>query len=140
MTMTKITPELLDALMSPEASRRGQAETFFQGIPPAERVGGLVHLIISQQQQQQQPNAGLAAVLLRRDILRLSSNDTIVLEAALSPLLESFMQQQYQITIRNSIGYCLAEICAVLAMLSPSPQDSEQVMARILQTISAAVS
>jgi hypothetical protein len=63
------------------------------------------------------------------------------MEPMIDPLLDCFLrQQQSDARLRISVGHCLAEICGTVALLSPSPKDKEQVMARILNAISNAVS
>lgn len=144
MATTTITTELLDALLSPDAQRRGEAEAYFQGIAPVERVGGLVPMIqptptATNNESNATGRVSLGAVLLRRDILRLTADALPLLESILSPLLEAFLQPQGSALTRTAIGHCLAEICGTVAMVSPSPKDQEQVMARILQAVSVAV-
>ena len=145
MATTKITTELLDALLSPDAQRRGEAEAYFQGIPPVERVGGLVPMIqppsLSASNNNNNNNSGvsLAAVLLRRDILRLTADALPLLESIVAPLLGAFLQPQSPATTRTAIGHCLAEICGTVAIVSASPKDPEQVMARMLTAVSSAV-
>jgi hypothetical protein len=137
--MTSITTELLDALLSPDATRRGNAEAFFQGLPLMERATGLVQQI--QSSASSNSNAphliSLAAVLLRRDILRMSDYQAAI--QLVDPLLESFLVPSTPPTTRVAVGHCLAEICGSVALLSPSPKDKEQAMARILVAISNAV-
>jgi len=138
-----ITTDLLDALLSPDATRRGEAERYFQNVLVLDRVAGLVSLIQQQNNTnaQQQTVLSLAAVLLRRDILRLA--DVQALQSIVDPLLESFLQTANNDVAdqktRTAMGHCLAEICGTVALLSPSPSDKEQVMARILNAISNAV-
>jgi hypothetical protein len=139
---TKITTELLEALLSPDAHRRGQAEEFFQGLPLLERATGLLQIMLPTSRSSTNVTvASLAAVLLRRDILRIT--DVQAMEPMIQPLLDCFLvtaDGQQNNTVRIAIGHCLAEICGAVALLSPSPKDKEQVMARILNAISNAVS
>ena len=126
----KVTAELLDALLSTDTHRRQEAEAYFQAIPVNERVADLIY-------QVQQKNH-LSAVLLRRDILRLS--DARAVETLVDPLLSSFLAFNGSSTQRIACGHCLAEICGTVAALSPSPQEKEQAMTRILNAVSGAVS
>lgn len=129
MTTNKITSEILGALLSTDTQRRQEAEAYFQAIPLNERVAGLVHQVKQQ--------SHLSAVLLRRDILRM--RDAQSAESLIDPLLSSFLAAIGSVE-RIAIGHCLAEVCGTVALLSPSPQDKEQVMARILNAVSGAVS
>jgi hypothetical protein len=136
--MTSITTELLDALLSPDATRRGNAEAYFQCLPLNEKVTGLVQQISMQSSSARSNDTphliSLAAVLLRRDILRMSDYQAAM--QMVDPLLESFLVPSGPLTTRIATGHCLAEICGSVALLSPSPQEKEQVMARILGVIS----
>lgn len=133
--MTSITTELLDAFLSPDATRRGNAEAFFQSLPLMERATGLVQQIMQSSARSNAPHLiTLAAVLLRRDILRMSDYQAAV--QMVDPLLESFLVPSAPSATRIATGHCLAEICGSVALLSPSTKDKEQVMARILCAIS----
>ena len=99
-----ITTELLEALVSPDLSRRSQAEEHFQSLTLLDRVQGLMN-----QLHHSSPSIQLLApVLLRRDILKLA--DSILLNELISPLLNSFPGRQH-------VGHCLAEVCATLSII-----------------------
>ena len=149
ITMTSmITTDLLEALLSPDAHRRGEAEAYFQGVAPMERVGGLVPMIQHFSNHNANTNnsgvASLAAILLRRDILRLS--DLPLLEAIVAPLLEAFLvsnnnTSSSSMALRTAVGHCLAEICGTVAAVSNNNNSNNQqdVMTRILSAISSPV-
>lgn len=138
--MSIITTELLEALLSPDAQRRGEAEAYFQGVAPVERVGGLVPLIQHSANNNNSAStsssgvASLAAILLRRDILRLDALP--LLDALVAPLLEAFLANT-AMALRTAVGHCLAEICGTVAAVSPaSSHQPKDVMTRILSAIS----
>jgi hypothetical protein len=109
-----------------------------------ERASGLLSTLVQTSTSPANHHASLTAVLLRRDILRMT--DAQAVEPMIGPLLECFLQHQQKQgggggpKNRISIGHCLAEICGTVSLLSPSPKDKEQVMARILNSVSNAVS
>jgi hypothetical protein len=124
-----ITDELLQALASPDATRREGAERFLDGLPPLDRIRGLLRMVAavhddatapSSNQQQQQQRAmilsKLAAILLRRDIRKLQSASDLV--ALVDPLVWRYLH------LRSSCGdgggdssqaapilHCLAQVC-----------------------------
>lgn len=147
-----ITTELLEALLSPDAQRRGEAEAYFQGVAPMERVGGLVpliqHFATTTNNNNQNSVASLAAILLRRDILRLSADALPLLEAIVAPLLEAFLSHnsaaasRETLQLRTAMGHCLAEICGTVSVVAPSSSHStlpQEIMTRILSAISSRV-
>ena len=119
---TMVTLELLDALLSPDAGRRRQTEEYFQALPLESRVQGLLGLAGQNH---------LAAVLLRRDVLKMADAESLV-----DPLLSAFLASSS--TTRTALGHCLAEVCGTVAILSPNNTDA--VMAKILNAVSGVVS
>jgi hypothetical protein len=105
-----ITPELLDALLSPDTGRRSQAEAFFQSMDLLDRVQGLMNQLNHESLQIQL----LTAVLLRRDILKLT--DANLLQKLIPPLLSS-------LSGRPQVGHCLAEVCATLSIIGNPAAD-----------------
>lgn len=139
-TMT-LTPDLLRALLSPDPGIRSHAETVFQSIPVVERVQDLVNqlLTLSSITTSALGNDGalplLTAVLLRRDILKLT--DTSMLNDLVDPLLKCYVDSAGQ---RMQIGHCLAEICSSLSMLSipgngNAADKASPVLAKIVSAI-----
>ena len=99
-----ISNELLEALLSPDATRRQNAETHFTSLEVHARIEGLIrHLETTKQQS----TTHLAAVLLRRDILQLTVPTE--LKALVATLLSL-------ITVRG-IHDCLAQVCSSLELL-----------------------
>lgn len=161
-----ITVELLDALLSPEAERRKQAETYYEQIKTStsatDRCTSLLTIFVQQQQSQSSQKQILPLhiqqfilVLLRRDILKL--NDTGYLKNNLLPNLlqafsvgggtsSTFSNSQNASRVRTAIGHCIAEVVAVISWFanSTSSQDNNNdamnVMQTILQTIATSVS
>ena len=131
-----VTLELLDALLSPNSNRRGDAESFFQSLPLLDRATGLAQQIISSTNDAHGPYhlVSLAAVLLRRDILRINEYQLVI--QFVDPLLGVFLLASMPHATRIAIGHCLAETCGSVALLSPCPKDKEHVMERILAAIS----
>jgi len=112
--------ELLHALLSPDARIRDQAETVFRSINVPERVQGLTNLLLSMvASNNNADNAGvsmLAAVLLRRDILKLS--DPSMLNELVTPLLHCYMNTNSATNnTKVAIGHSLAEICSSLSVI-----------------------
>lgn len=119
-----ISSELLEALLSPDAGRRSQAETHFESLSVLDRVQGLMNQLNHESPQMQL----LTAVLLRRDILKVT--DVNLLQKLVLPLLSSFEG-------RPHVGHCLAEVCATLSIIgSPSAPD---VLKQILSAIEPAL-
>ena len=149
---SSITVELLEALLSPDAIQRTQAEAFLRNLPVEQRAADLLRCL-QQQQQQAMPKhlQQMAAVLLRRDILLLT--DPSLLAPLTKALLELFLVASSVSSsatttttstttstspTTTALGDCLAEICAVLSLIAPA--DSVTTMQGILQAISSAVS
>jgi hypothetical protein len=115
-----ITPELLEALLSPDAGRRSQAETHYESLTVLDRVQGLMNHLNHESHQIQL----LTPVLLRRDILKLT--DVNILQQIVPPLLSSFAG-------RPHVGHCLAEVCATLSIIGAP--TAEEVLKHILSAI-----
>jgi len=153
-----INGEVLEALLSPDAERRRQAEAFLESMAPHKRMHGLMSVLLvaatattssGQQQQQFQHYRQLAAVLLRRDILK-STDAKFLQDAVLPRLLRAFVSSSASSSpppsannVATAIGNCLAEICAVLSWSSSQQQhaddDDNNAMRQILQSVAGAV-
>ncbi len=107
--MTAISPQLLQGLLSPNGAIRSQAESVFQSVPVIDRIPGLLHQL--SQNTLRDINL-LTAVLLRRDIVKLSSPEHLV--ELVQPLLQIFQAHEC-----SQVGYCLAEVCASLTLVKP---------------------
>ena len=77
---TAITPDLLEALLSPNGHIRSHAEGVYQTVSVLDRITGLVPLVTT---------SLLAAVLLRREIVKLTSFHH--LQELIPPLLQAFV-------------------------------------------------
>lgn len=140
-----ITPELLEALLSPENdangdSPRARAEAYLQTLSIVERTQSLLQVLMKTQQE---AHWMLTAVLLRRDIANLAGNvlanvlDTAtslqLLKGMMEPLLAFFLNTAVPANIRRLGGHCLAELCASLSILSPYDSDAafENILSKI---------
>ena len=122
--MSGITPELLDALVSPDGGLRSQAETVYQSMSVNERVEGLLAQLSNNSDERLQL---LTAVLLRRDICKLS--DANLLKQLAPPLLQSTA------SCRLQVGHCLTELCATLSLVG----DVTEVMPGILSSLQSPI-
>ena len=122
--MASITPEVLEALLSPNGSVRQQAESHFHALTLTYRVQGLMGRLIDNASPPQ--HQLLSAVLLRRDILKLT--DITMLQGLLSPLLQCFFASSNS---KMAIGHCLAEVVAVWNVL----RDVTPVLAQIMAAL-----
>ena len=121
-----ISSEVLDAILSPDAGRRSQAETILQSMSVVQRVQGFMNHLSTTQASSPQTQM-LAAVLLRRDILKLT--DVNMLKELVSPLLSAFSTSA---SCKQQVGHCLAEICAILSFQTNA---AETVLPTILSNI-----
>lgn len=128
MSSSTISVALLEALLSPDMHQRKPAEDALQSMACPDRCRALLQALgaVAQPHLQQ-----MVAVLLRRDILRLQ--DVSMLPALVEPLLAAFAT----VTSRSAVGDCLAEVCAVLAVMQPN--DCTTVIQTILQAIGGQV-
>lgn len=127
-----ITPELLNALLSPDSGIRSQAETVLQSLSVVQRVQGLMNQLSLDQTPTATPQTQLlAAVLMRRDILKLT--DVSMLKELVVPLLSSFATCS---SCRHQVGHCLAEICSILSFQS---NVAETVLPMILSNIEGSI-
>jgi hypothetical protein len=75
-----LSDELLRALLSPDAGIRGQAETAFRSIAVPERVQALTNILLTATAATDSDSHSvsmLIAVLLRRDILKLTDSSLL---------------------------------------------------------------
>jgi hypothetical protein len=122
--MASITPEVLEALLSPNGSVRQQAESHFHALTLTDRVQGLMGRLVDTASPPQ--HQLLSAVLLRRDILKLT--DITMLQELLSPLLRCFFASPDS---KMAVGHCLAEVVAVWNVL----QDVTPVLAQMMAAL-----
>ena len=132
--------ELLHALLSPDARIRDQAETVFRSIDVPERVQILTNLLLGMvtNSNNATDNAGvsmLAAVLLRRDILKLS--DPSMLNELVTPLLHCYMNNDnINTNTKVAIGHSLAEICSSLSVIDGTTTTVvDSVLSKIVSTV-----
>lgn len=116
--MMTLTPEILHSLLSPDAGIRSQAECAFRSIPVTERVQALMTQLLSLSTKDDGTNNDgplslLVAVLLRREILKLTDRSMLI--DLVVPLLKCYGNSTGS---KVQIGHCLAEICSSLSILS----------------------
>jgi hypothetical protein len=114
--MKMISQQVLDALLSPVAAQRQQAEAFLTTLSASDRSLSLLQAVGSNDLPPHLQH--MAAVLLRRDILK--SNDAPLLQSMIASLLQSYH--------RPAVGDCIAEVCAVLSFLGVSIPLEQQPM------------
>jgi hypothetical protein len=129
-TTMVITNELLEALLSPDATRRQAAESHFAAMDLHVRLEGLLRRL--EQQEAGEPAAPsttaaatthLAAVLLRRNLLRLTR--VTELQALANRLLSLLLRLSAtgggkvatSSLVMRVIHDCLAQVCASLQIL-----------------------
>jgi hypothetical protein len=138
LTMTLITTELLDALLSSGPSRK-EAEVTFNSLDLTNRIQGLVSTLSCTSNNS---HILIASVLLRRDIATLGGQ---ALEQKLSPnvardlllnvvapLLNLFQSLPFA-PCRRQVGYCLSEVICSLSLLFE--QEAQTTLESILNTI-----
>jgi hypothetical protein len=136
-----LTLEVLQALLSPDSGMRSQAETIYQSIDIPERIKALTNrlLALSSSSGNNDNDAiiMLIAVLLRRDILRLT--DSAMLNDLVVPLLQCFIgcstTTGAAASAKLQIGHCLAEVCSSLSVLDSSAAAATPVLAKIVAFI-----
>ena len=96
---------LLEALVSPVADQRRQAEAQWRALSPSERLGRLLISTL----------VPLAPIVLRREIMKLT--DVTHLEQVLVALLHKMIIMTQQ---RQHYFYCAGEVAGVLAWLDRS--------------------
>ena len=125
-----ITVACLDALLSPDPAQRHQAEDFLRAMTVEARAQALLQALDAVQGHHHQQ---LVAVLLRREILKLSNE--ALLKSMVDPLMTAFGSTQC--TCRSAVGDCLAEVSGMLAITSPS--DGLAVILRIIASAGTTV-
>lgn len=138
-----ITIDLLEALLSPIAVSRQEAECQLQSLPVVERVKELLSNLIESGIKEER-HVTLVAVLLRRNIILIAGNvlsktlDQSTAESLLeelgAPLLEIFEASNYA---RRQFAHCLAEVCSSLSLLNQARCNS--VVRVILERIESKV-
>ena len=86
---TVVTPELLQALLSPNGTIRSHAEAVYHTVTVVDRITGLVPLITTATMPSSSALSMLAAVLLRREIVKLDSS--LHLQELIPHLLQAFV-------------------------------------------------
>ncbi len=113
-----LSDQLLKALLSPDAGIRDQAETVFRSIAVPERIQSLTNLLLTTAAATDNDSRSvsmLIAVLLRRDILKLT--DSNMLNELVDPLLQCYKNPS-NATTKVAVGHCLAEICSSISVIS----------------------
>jgi hypothetical protein len=139
MSASMITPQLLNALVSPDAGIRSQAETVFQSLTVVDRVQGLLTQLCAGDGTEDARLSLLTAVLLRRDILKLGPNHASLLQELVHPLLQAFSSAS---SCRTQVGHCLAEVCASLSLIgvdSNSNNNNNSPVDQVLPIILSAI-
>jgi hypothetical protein len=131
---------LLSALLSRDNAQRQAAEKHMQSLPVEQRC--VTWLNILQSPGQEQHYYHMAAVLLRRDILKTTQGNLLI--SMVDPLLMLALPSEISPNtismpdiIVMAIGHCLAELCAVLQVVDPT--QSVCVMQRIFTLITPQV-
>jgi hypothetical protein len=131
-----LSDELLRALLSPDAGIRGQAETAFRSIAVPERVQALTNILLTATaatDSDSQSVSMLIAVLLRRDILKLT--DSSMLNELVAPLLQCYSNtSNATLNTKVAVGHCLAEICSSLSVIT-SASTVDPIVSKILSAI-----
>jgi hypothetical protein len=138
LTMTLITTELLDALLSSGPSRK-EAEVTLNSLDLTNRIQGLVSTLSCTSNNS---HILIASVLLRRDIATLGgqaleqkispnvARDLLV--NVVAPLLNLFQSLPFA-PCRCQVGYCLTEVICSLSLLFE--QEAQTTLESILNTI-----
>ena len=109
-----------------------------------DRASQLLQWLINQRQEQPHYQK-LVAVLLRRDILKVT--DSSALRTMVEPLLQIFLSAAPHNNNINSADHrhvrlltadCLAEVCAMLETVAP-PAESQAALQQLLPTIATPV-
>ncbi len=128
--MITITIDLLDALLSADHEKRTYGEAYLKSLTVEERCGSLLQFLTTQRRAGSSSTVGgssshlgdhhllLSAVLLRRDILRLTN--AYVLQEMVPPLLALFTDttEWNHTNLRRQVGHCLTAICQTLTLLN----------------------
>jgi hypothetical protein len=114
MSTSMITPQLLNALVSPDVGIGLQAKTVFQSLTVVDRVQGLLTQLCAGDGTEDARLSLLMAVWLRRDIQKLGPNHASLLQELVHPLLQAFSSAS---SCRTQVGHCLAEVCASLSLI-----------------------
>jgi hypothetical protein len=115
MSASMITPQLLNALLSPDASIRSQAETVFQSLTVVDRVQGLLTQLCAGDGTEDARLSLLTAVLLRRNVIKFGPNHVSLLQELVHPLLQALSSASSSCC--TQVGHCLAEVCASLSLI-----------------------
>jgi hypothetical protein len=140
-----LTLAVLQELLSSDSGIRSQAETVFHSIELPKRIQDLTnHLLVlsSSSLSTSTTNTSsndavivLSAVLLRRDILKLT--DPYMLSELVTPLLQCYNGTKTSAdgSKKLQIGHCLAEICSSLSILNGNTTASTPILVRIVASI-----
>jgi len=123
-------------LLSPDAGIRDQAETVFRSIAVPERVQALMNLLLMASAATDTDSNSvsmLIAVLLRRDILKLT--DSSMLNELVAPLLQCYTNtSSATLNTKIAVGHCLAEICSSISVITAASMV-DPIVSKILSTI-----
>jgi len=128
--------ELLRALLSPDAGIREKAETVFRSIAIPERVQALTNILLTTAAATDGDSKSvsmLIAVLLRRDILKLT--DSSMLNELITPLLQCYTNSpNATLTTKVAVGHCLAEICSSLSVITAA-STVDPIVSKIISSV-----
>lgn len=131
-----ISVELLRALLSPNAKIRDQAETVFRSIAVPERIQALSNLLLTTAAATDSDSRSVAmliAVLLRRDILKLT--DLSMFYELVAPLLQCYTNtSNTALNTKVAVGHCLAEICSSVSVIT-SASTVDPIVFKIISTV-----
>ena len=131
-----LSKELLGALLSPDAGIRGKAESVFRSMSVPERVQALINILLTTiiaTDNDSKSASMLIAVLLRRDILKLT--DSSMLTELVDPLLQCYTNTSHAtLNTKVAVGHCLAEVCSSLSMISAA-STVDPILSKILTSV-----
>jgi len=131
-----LSKELLGALLSPDAGIRSKAESVFRSVAVPERVQGLTNLLLTSivaTDNDSKSASMLIAVLLRRDVLKLT--DSSMLIELVGPLLQCYTNTSHAtLNTKVAVGHCLAEVCSSLSMISDA-STVDAILSKILISV-----
>jgi hypothetical protein len=130
-----LSDELLRALLSPDAGIRDQAETVFRSIDVPQRIQSLTNLLLTTAAATDNDSKSISmliAVLLRRDILKLT--DSSMLNDLVDPLLQCYTNSSNALNTMVAVGHCLAEICSSISFIAAA-STVDQIVSKIISTV-----
>ncbi len=131
-----LSDQLLKALLSPDAGIRDQAETVYRSIAVPERIQSLTNLLLTTAAAADVDSKSvsmLIAVLLRRDILKLT--DSSMLNELVDPLLQCYTNASNgSLNTKVAVGHCLAEICSSISVIAAA-STVDPMVSKIISTV-----